>query len=101
MTKHAPGPWEVADDLDIVSTGPKAINVATCGTSIQRFYKTAVANARLIAAAPELLEACKGIESTYVYLDSMTAGTEPQHTNTIKALAVIQAAIAKAEGVTP
>lgn len=35
------------------------------------------------------------IEGTYVFLESMTTGREPQHTNTVKALRRIRAIIAK------
>ena len=50
------------------------------------------------AAADEMYEALRGIESTYVFLESLTAGSEPQHSNTVKALAAIRAALAKADG---
>jgi DNA/RNA endonuclease YhcR with UshA esterase domain len=39
----------------------------------------------------------KGIESTYVFLDSLTAGSEPQHTNTVEALRRIREVIIEAE----
>ena len=68
-TRHTPGPWAVVDELDIISSGQSPIDgtfvvgvdVATCGTSIVEFYEIAKANARLIAAAPELLEACRRV----------------------------------------
>ena len=46
----------------------------------------------------EMLAALEGIESTYVFLDSLTAGHEPQHTNTMIALSKIQVDISKARG---
>lgn len=59
-------------------------------------------NAELIVSAVNALpgliacaEACQGIESTYVFLDSLTSGIEPQHTNTVNALAKVRAALAK------
>ncbi|MFA5151122.1 MAG: hypothetical protein WC554_01035 [Clostridia bacterium] len=62
-TKHTPGPWVIAWDYDggiyPLHTNPKAI---PNGAAI---YKPCIARAerrqdtRLIAAAPELLEACK------------------------------------------
>ena len=64
MSKHTPGPWyqvgywvEVEDDdvPDICSCHPKYI-----GQSHLKFdLKTIEANARLIAAAPDLLKALK------------------------------------------
>jgi hypothetical protein len=62
--KHTPGPWvavgrfvEVADDNvpDICTTDPAAIGQQ----NLPRSYAECCANARLIAAAPELLEALK------------------------------------------
>ena len=72
-TRHTPGPWAVVDELDIISSGQSPIDgtfvvgvdVATCGTSIVEFYEIAKANARLIAAAPELLEQLKSILSCF------------------------------------
>ena len=56
--KHTPGPWDVCGDVDI--TGPQGEFVATAhvpGSEVgtAREY----ANARLIAAAPDLLEALR------------------------------------------
>lgn len=60
--KHTPGPWTVdADDCDQVlePISGFAIHSTFCG---MRFTpQERAANARLIAAAPELLEACKGL----------------------------------------
>lgn len=57
--KHTPGPWQVRSkqmrhlhQVGIVNHGNFRALANTCGDN-------AVANARLIAAAPELLEACK------------------------------------------
>lgn len=57
----------------------------------------AIEIARKLNAFDEMLAALKGIESTYVFLDSLTSGIEPQHSNTMLALSRIRAAIAKAE----
>lgn len=60
MTNHTPGPWayRVDPDLDDNITGPNAEQIA-------RVYATdteaGMANAALIAAAPELLEALKAV----------------------------------------
>ena len=62
--------------------------------------KTLKVNARLIASAPELLEACKkarefivnGVELGYITLPSMKGDTA------LDTLPIIEQAIAKAEG---
>mgnify|MGYP007071651766 CR=1 FL=1 len=68
MAEHTPGPWEVAPDDD----GPRHV-IAVDGVLIataytyQRTKATVSANARLIAAAPSLLEACQAaVESANV-----------------------------------
>lgn len=62
-TKHTPGPWKCPDiTLDIITADRKQ-SIAVCHRSVDGNYKPglqeAKANARLIAAAPELLEALK------------------------------------------
>ena len=55
--KHTPGPWYY--DFDCVSTKPRreGLNIALCTAgNTQGQFK---ANAKLIAAAPDLLEACQ------------------------------------------
>jgi hypothetical protein len=63
QTTHTPGPWRVFDafvDLEIVSDRP----TANATESLVQFkgQRNAKANARLMAAAPELLEALKNID---------------------------------------
>jgi hypothetical protein len=52
---HAPGPWQLANGAIVYNDGrgPNAMRIAT----VQQRGKPQAANARLIAAAPELLEA--------------------------------------------
>lgn len=50
-TKHTPGPWKIEERVIVSVTGQ---NVSGCVVS-----RMTPADARLIAAAPELLEACK------------------------------------------
>lgn len=64
-SKHTPGPWRVTHQTltdqswDIISEAVSGgICVATCGCCESEDSHIA-ANAKLIAAAPELLEACK------------------------------------------
>lgn len=57
MSKHTPGPWKVEPEDDRFVVG--ADNQSIYGALARRFDDEAMANAHLIAAAPELLEACK------------------------------------------
>lgn len=59
MTKHTPGPWRVVEDR-----APSSLEVYAGKTAIAECWRradveTEIANARLIAAAPELLDALK------------------------------------------
>lgn len=107
VTEHTPGPWEyvpsTANHGPYVSNGwgagdicdcytmskPSELAVCNGGTSqpIPFQHEEADANARLIAAAPEMLDA---LEQAQEWL-SKWGSAEPQ-------LAVIEAAIAKATG---
>ncbi|HGO9515755.1 hypothetical protein [Pseudomonas aeruginosa] len=70
MSKHTPGPWEIerysdgliqiVGDVRIVSDDEE--NVTTVVEAVSRGDE---ANARLIAAAPELLEACQAFKRLY------------------------------------
>jgi hypothetical protein len=101
MSKHTPGPWVVRDDghdylwplIDAENVG--AGHYASIAIAIQRDphpqhrggidAATAAANARLIAAAPELLNALKQLVDTPVSDSAYRAA---------------RAAIARAEGET-
>ncbi len=64
MNQHTPGPWEVAyyDKNGQAVVKSEHIEIATCWHHcVGAIEKEMKANARLIAAAPELLEALKGI----------------------------------------
>ena len=56
MSKHTPGPWTFYDDT--ASTG--RIEIVALGKTVARIYRSVpeedLPNARLIAAAPDLLE---------------------------------------------
>lgn len=94
MTKHTPGPWVVheGDEIDIRSANPADLAQAPIYYCIaenigghvhgENFddYSEVEANARLIAAAPELLEALEsfpgflcGTESGDAWIDQMRA----------------------------
>jgi hypothetical protein len=59
MSKHTPGPWVVYDDSNDGKTN--RIEIAARGKTVARIYHSVpeedLPNARLIAAAPDLLEA--------------------------------------------
>ena len=97
---HTPGPWKVeradSDGANVVAIA----QVAWCGTNgswsknEHQFIsaKEAKANAHLIAAAPDLLEALIAAETVLTF----EHGGEPL--NTRNALFLARAAIAKAKG---
>ncbi len=99
-TKHTPGPWLAAAKpssrvgLPIVSTvngrSIAGVTFFMLGEAFSNHDKESDANARLIAAAPELLEA----------LDALLNGDHPnrQYVNGHPAAAKARAAIAKATG---
>lgn len=86
-TEHTPGPWKVREDYagaqSVVSADAFLARVGPPNT------EQAEANARLIAAAPELLEALQGL------LAAVEQGTLP---GSGKAQDAARAAIAKATG---
>lgn len=59
-TKHTPGPWRVIHTIkpeDILVIDSEGCSVADCFNHNANNIDEALANSRLIAAAPELLEA--------------------------------------------
>ena len=100
MNKHTPGPWSIGDDSNAgceVIAGPVAIvldriaRVAGDGTYVIS-REEMIANARLIAAAPCMLQALEAAtaEIRAIY------GDQPPATNSVVML--IEAAIKKARG---
>jgi len=86
--KHTPGPWsQYSDTLFYTINGSDNESVA----EVRTMYRTkleAMANARLIAAAPELLEA----------LNAVIATAESVDLDRVKALALAKSVIAKVTG---
>lgn len=87
--KHTPGPWSVgttlADDkLAIIHDGDSVMAILTTCPPKMR-------DARLIAAAPDLLEALEA-------LDALWSESEAQGVDFSAAIAKARAAIAKATG---
>ena len=98
MTEHTPGPW-FADNLECVFTGREGDGLLICNARNSTVPKQnrptrqqAEANARLIAAAPDLLAALEGLDKHYrekiSVFDGMLSAAHP--------LEVARAAIAKA-----
>lgn len=90
MSEHTPGPWIIETEPFNVWTTDGFL-IAHCVRGFGDFnddeaWETGVANARLIAAAPDLLAACKRAEKCIKEY-------EPR-----EALNDLEAAIAKAEG---
>jgi hypothetical protein len=57
VIRHTPGPWRVHADGETVFSESPIHRVANCTTkSVGLYQRQRRANARLIAAAPELLE---------------------------------------------
>lgn len=124
--KHTPGPWLIdADDLlqdadSVFSIGvwsgegdarTMVANITAFGLHSEHFdgveyvttapaeqseMDTATANARLIAAAPELLEALQGLDEAYCRAGATLTSNE--RTEDRKRLIAARAAIAKATG---
>lgn len=106
--KHTPGPWIVPDDGTIGTVADsqgRVVAQAQQVTSADRHTDHAErrANAQLIAAAPELLEACKKT-ITWLAFNAGRMEADPNHhpqalKNIKEDLDVVIAAIQKAEGV--
>ena len=58
MSQHTPGPWRVDDEIFVI--GPDKLSIFG-GASTKRSEEVCKANARLIAVAPEMLEALEAI----------------------------------------
>lgn len=97
MDKHTPGPWEEhpidSTAIQVRAGGAVVAEVATA-SYYTRLSAEQVANARLIAAAPELLEALEGLLSA---LDRQM--TDPDRLFRSKTAA--RAVAAKAKGGAP
>lgn len=100
--KRTPGPWTIAE-YGIAEVGAKYLCIKKGGKTVSRIdpqgnslstNDTDYANARLIAAAPELLEALRRIME-YAHLGAsvcdIDVNEQPQFVN-------VRAAISKAEG---
>lgn len=98
--QHTPGPWDNMADGTNVKAFNSGVAIAQlenipCGVSS---YKERQANAKLIAAAPELLEALKWTESWIVKHGLDKAELITGQWAEVPILGTIRAAIAKATG---
>ena len=92
MTTHTPAPWQVISDVPMAEIGYRAI-LAQDGETICNPSPMGGANARLIAAAPNLLAALRDL----LRVDCMAeAGMYRADRSEVQDRA--RAAIAKAEG---
>jgi len=95
MSAHTPGPWEVrpsANEIFNADHGRLPFDIAAGYTLIGAVYEND-ADARLIAAAPELLDALQICETN---ISSLLASAHPKVYG--EWLGVVSAAIAKATG---
>ena len=94
MSKHTPGPWHIPFYLSGAggigpADGYEIITCCCCGGVRGDSKEQIIANSRLIAAAPDLLEACESA------LTAMKNNDWNEHDSVFIGL---RAAIAKAEG---
>ena len=98
-TKHTPGPWSINRAAATHVQDARERGIAACGGYYSTDAKLAMAdgeqeaNARLIAAAPELLDALRGLLAAR---DSTTMGRERELYE--EWIPKARAAVAKAEG---
>lgn len=99
QSKHTPGPWRVVDKnpLHIGGNWRGHFYDKVCTIEPRRFENVPVdtANARLIAAAPDLLAALVAVLWEYRNVDGMVPNDAPDQREEVIAA---RAAIAKAKG---
>lgn len=88
-TNHTPGPWDVSPYMNITS---KNGTIAKTEQMPCNYNSEQMANANLIASAPDLLEALRFLLADYIAIqgDKLTGSSVP--------IEMAQAAILKAEG---
>ncbi len=118
MSGHTPGPWAV-EDIGANCLSIKALGGVPVGDGASDYYqrigsatqrdphprfqggidrKVTAANARLMAASPEMLEALKSAKSTLVAFKFFPGHGNGWEEHDEAALQAVDAAIAKAEG---
>lgn len=103
--KHTPGPWRVVPDEEETAAPWGRVEVAQFRyvTIEGRSKSEAYANARLIAAAPDLLEACKAVidhsQNPFKNLDHILLKDVTENSDKWDEIhAMLRAAITKAVG---
>jgi hypothetical protein len=78
QAKHTPGPWRLSNELDTQVEAVASGNfIASCdGGGEDGEYETDLANARLCAAAPDLLAAAKRALNVLKACGYTTGGTK-------------------------
>lgn len=94
--RHTAGPWSADKYGQLRSPDGKQVDVWGCGIAWVSRDDEAEANARLIAASPDLLEALRGARQTI--LDLKNARWSEAEGSDEEWVAEIDAAIAKATG---
>ena len=89
--RHTPGPWTYPGGTGNFVGGPDRLRIADLG-GLERSPEERQANARLIAAAPDLLAACKSV------LDSVPFASYRGDGELEECEARLRFAILKAEG---
>ena len=91
--KHTPGPWHVANGCQIRGAKDQIAKAWMMRNG------EGLANAKLIAAAPELLEALEeAVACGMVPISSATEGGAAKYSRQAQVADMIRAAIAKAKG---
>lgn len=93
MTQHTPGPWIQRGEIVVTNRPMLGAYNEVSVVSLERPVEERLANARLIAAAPDMLQALLEV----VYAVSGELAYEPESA-TAHAITLAQQAIAKAEG---
>lgn len=104
QAEHTPGPWEAINDV-VRSPMPVGCLVARCATHFESAaissQEQTLANARLIAAAPEMATEGAALQLAIDILLLKIAhvtGVEPERRQVIQMQERFAAALAKAEG---
>ena len=101
MIKHTPGPWTVEWPMDggaliMAEDGHGHLGRVDVRYSKRNNLEEAEANARLIAAAPDLLEACRDTVNKLVNIH--TVGSDQDKGRWLSSISLLASAIAKATG---
>lgn len=99
MSRHTPAPWKIVAAGSI--QGPDGKSVCAIAGTIKRSRDEKAANARLIAAAPELLAALARLEELAAPRFTGPNGECPGLTAGEQAIIAARAAIAKATEAAP